>query len=191
MSSHDNPRKPETNVNDQFVSRWSPRSFDANQSVEPSQLQSLFEAAKWAPSCFNEQPWRFFAAAKPSAKFEAFLQALVEKNQGWAKNSGALVFVACTQTFKRNDKPNAWAEFDTGAAWMSLALQAQSMGLHVHAMAGFDADKAKAVLGGDVDQLKLIAAVAVGKKSEPSVGEYASEAPNDRFSLAEFCKIYE
>jgi nitroreductase len=138
MSQFVNPRKPESDVHPQFVDRWSPRSFDETVLVTRNQIDSVLEAARWAPSCFNEQPWRIFVAAKPSAMFDKFLGALVEKNQCWAKSASALMFIACSLTFKRNNKPNNWAEFDTGSAWISMALQAQVLGLHMHAMAGFD-----------------------------------------------------
>jgi nitroreductase len=144
-----------------FIERWSPRAFSP-ESVSEEDLNTLFEAARWSPSCFNEQPWRFHYAQQ-AEDLEKFQSVLVEANQSWANKAPVLVLVFSKKHFTHNDKPNRWAEFDAGAAWMALTLQANMLGLHTHAMGGFDAEKAFAVTGMDPEQYNVICAVAIGK----------------------------
>ena len=127
--------------------RWSPRAFDGS-SITEQELGSLIEAARWAPSCFNDQPWRFVVARRDDGEdFERILSCLVENNRTWARHAGLLAIGAVTETFAHNDKPNRWAEHDLGLAMAQLVLQATSMGLHAHMMAGFDRDRAREELG--------------------------------------------
>lgn len=157
-------RKPQAPVGSLFIERWSPRAF-SERPVEAETLASLFEAARWAPSCFNEQPWLFlYAAGEPS--LSRFKGILGEFNQTWNAPVPVLAFLVARKSFRRNDKPNAWAEFDCGAAWMSLALQAKALGLATHAMAGFDADKAYEVLGVPRETHTVVCAVSIGYPGE-------------------------
>jgi nitroreductase len=118
--------------------RWSPRAF-APRSVPAEDLRRLFEAARWAASSFNEQPWRFIVARREDETgFRKMLECLMEGNRTWAKNAGVLVLTATAGKFRKNDKPNRVALHDLGQAAAHLALQATAMGLFVHQMAGID-----------------------------------------------------
>ena len=138
-----NNRSPEAEVDPMFPGRWSPRALDPEPLPEEA-VASLFEAARWAPSCFNEQPW-LFVYGTGEEKLATFLEILREGNRTWAKNAPVLAILFARKTFARNEKPNRWAGLDCGAAWMSLALQARTMGLYAHGMAGFYATIARAV----------------------------------------------
>ncbi len=155
-------RKTEYQCSNVFVTRQSPRALTAD-GVNKEVLLRMFEAAKWAPSSYNEQPWRFIYALNGEKGWDAILSSLVEFNQGWAKSCGALIVVCASKKFARNAKENKHASFDAGSAWMSLALQAQEMGLHTHAMAGFDPQKIVDSFS-IPNSVEAIAVVAVGSK---------------------------
>lgn len=126
--------------------RWSPVCF-TKKAIEPKILASLFEAARWAPSSYNEQPWMFCLATQDQpAEFAAMLSCLMEANQVWAKNAYALVISVAKLNFDRNSKPNRHAFHDVGLATQNLFLQALHHGIYCHPMAGFDIDKARDVL---------------------------------------------
>lgn len=171
-----NTRVPECEVDSIFTDRWSPRAF-LPDPLPPEQIRSLFEAARWAPSCFNEQPWLFVYATKPE-KREKLVSALVPKNQRWAAKCPLLIFALARKNFKQGARENRHAAFDTGAAWLSLALQARRLGLYAHAMAGFKQDKAYEVLGVSKDEYHVMAAIAVGRKDESS-----AELPEDLLEM--------
>ena len=135
-----NPRSAEVEVDSIFTDRWSPRAF-LPDPLPGHQIQALFEAARWAPSCFNEQPWFFLYATEPEDR-EIFASILVKKNQVWAGRAPLLMFAIARRKFQQSGKENRHAPFDTGAAWLSLALQARRFGLYAHAMAGFNLAKA-------------------------------------------------
>jgi len=121
--------------------RWSPRAF-SDRSVSPTDLKRLLEAARWAPSCFNEQPWRFMIAAKEnSAEFDRMLGCLVDGNQTWAKTAPILMLTFASLEFKRNGKPNRHAWHDVGLAVGQMGIQATEMGLFMHQMAGIRSEK--------------------------------------------------
>jgi nitroreductase len=129
-------------VHELIRERWSPRAF-SDKAVAPEILQSLFEAARWAPSCSNEQPWAFLVGVKGDGDtFQRILGTLVEGNQVWAKNAPVLVIAVSQLAFARNGQPNRNAFYDTGAAVSQLTTEATSRGLFVHQMAGFDPRKA-------------------------------------------------
>ncbi|MEM8782520.1 MAG: nitroreductase family protein [Planctomycetota bacterium] len=133
-------------VLDCLADRWSPRSF-ADTPVETEQLRQLFEAARWAASAFNEQPWRFIVATKENREsYERVLSCLVEANQAWARSAPVLGITAVSETFAKNDKPNRCAEHDLGLAMGNLSAQATALGLMIHQMAGIDQNRAKDVL---------------------------------------------
>ena len=181
-----NERIPEAEVDAIFTDRWSPRAFDKTPLSE-DQVKALFEAARWAPSCFNEQPW-FFRYALDDKDRSRFAEALVEKNRQWAQHAPMLLFVLARKNFQQTGKPNRHAVFDAGAAWMSLALQARRLGLYAHAMAGFSVEKAAEVMGVSLDDYEVMAAVAVGRRAAPETlsDDMANiEKPNGRKFLAE------
>ena len=140
-------RSAQATTNDQFRLRWSPRSMNG-QALTLAQVQSLCEAGRWAPSCFNCQPWRFIYALPDTPQWQPLLDLLMDVNKLWAAKAGALVALVARTHFEANDAPAATHSFDTGSAWMSMALQAQHMGLAAHAMWGFHHDQA-------ADALKL------------------------------------
>ncbi len=139
------PATTRVKIHDIIEARWSPRAFDSNKPVSHEQLCALLEAARWAPSCFNDQPWRFIVCAKATDEsgWQNAFTSLVEKNRLWAKNSPVLILAVAMENFGHNGKPNRWAMYDTGAASACLCLQASAMGLIVHQMGGFDADKTR------------------------------------------------
>lgn len=161
-----NPRVPAAEVDAIFPDRWSPRAL-LPDAIPEHQAAALFEAARWAPSCYNEQPWLFVYAADEDGR-RRLAAALVEKNRSWAARAPLLAFLAARRHFDSDGRPNRYAAFDAGAAWMSLALQARRLGLYAHAMAGFDQDRAHEILGLPKDQYEILVAIAVGRRGEPS-----------------------
>ena len=153
-------RKPEFDIDEIFLNRWSPRAM-SGEEISEAELMSLFEAAKWAPSSFNNQPWRFLYTRRDSENWGLFFNLLAEFNQAWAKNASALIVIISRKTFDHNGKPSRTHSFDTGAAWQNLALQGALKGLVVHGMQGFDYDKAREVLNVS-DDYEVEAMVAVG-----------------------------
>ncbi len=118
----------------------------SGEGISDNELMSLFEAARWAASCYNEQPWRFAYAMRGSQHFERFMNCLVEFNQTWCKNAAALIVLASKDYFDLDKRANDWHTFDAGSAWQSLALQGSMNGLVVHGMAGYDKENAAAAV---------------------------------------------
>jgi len=179
-------RTPDHDILDIFPRRWSPRAM-SGEAVSDAELERLFEAARWAPSSYNEQPWRFLYAKRGTAHWETFFGLLVEANQAWAKNAGALILIISKQRFSKNDKPNPVHVFDAGSAWENLALQGANMGLVVHGMAGFDQDRAPKALN-IPDGWTICAMAAVGKPGEiDDLPENfrGMESPNGRKPVSE------
>ena len=184
MNIHDF-RKTEQDINDIFVNRWSPRAM-SGQEIDEKTLFSLFEAARWAPSANNNQPWRFIYARRNTKHWDTFFNLLAEGNQVWAKNAAVLIVVISKTTFD-NGKPSITHSFDTGAAWVSFALQGSLGGLVVHGMQGFDYDKAKEILRIS-DGYSVEAMIAVGKKGKKEdLPDYLQERefPSSRKTTAE------
>ena len=142
-----------------FLRRWSPRAMNG-EAVGEADLMRLFEAARWAPSSGNSQPWRFVYARAGTPDFERIFGLLAEGNKAWCVRAGALI-VALSKTVFDSGQPTRTHSFDTGAAWMSLALQASLLGLVAHGMAGFDYDRARVELGVP-DEYAVEAMIAVG-----------------------------
>ena len=162
----DNKRAPEAAVDPIFINRWSPRALDPSP-ISPETLKSLFEAARWAPSCFNEQPWLFIYA--DTAELRAtHLEILAEGNRTWCKNAPVLAILFARRRFAHNNKPNAWAVFDCGAAWMALTVQARLLGLYTHAMAGFGKESAHQLLGVPQEDYEAVCAIAIGRYGDPA-----------------------
>jgi nitroreductase len=153
-------------VHDLIRKRWSPRSFSARE-VSTQDLKTILEAARWAASSNNEQPWRFLVARKSDrAAYEKILSLLVPGNQAWAKTAPVLLIMAAKRTFSQNGAPNRYGLHDAGQALAHLFLQATALGLHAHGMAGFDAERARKELG-IPDDYDLGAAVALGYLASP------------------------
>lgn len=185
----DKPANTGFPVHDLIRNRWSPRAF-ADKLVEPEVLASLFEAARWAPSSFNEQPWAYLVATKDdSENFAKALSVLVDFNVSWAKDVPVLVLAVAHLNFQAKGTPNRNAYYDTGAATALLSVEATSRGLGVHQMAGFDAAKAKQVFEIPADW-EMIAAIAIGYPGQPDkLPEKLRDresAPRQRKPLSEF-----
>ena len=171
-------RNTEAPVDAQFTSRWSPRAY-TGQTITTAELMSLFEAARWTPSSYNTQPWRFVYAVAGSAGFEAMMSTLIPFNQSWAGKASALIAV-CSATesaaaASEGPKPLPTHAFDTGAAWMSLALQAEKMGWRTHAMGGFDREALRAALQVP-DRFAIHCVVAVGRQGDKAQLDEALQA---------------
>ena len=176
-----NPRVPDWDIDSMFTDRWSPRAL-APEPLSDREVQTLFEAARWAPSCFNEQPWLFVYAVEPEER-RKLVACLAPKNQVWAGPAPLVMFILARRTFQKSGKENRHAPYDAGAAWMALALQARKLGLYAHAMAGFNLEKAHEVLGASKEEYHVMAAVAVGRKTDDAglpEDLRAMESPNSR-----------
>ncbi len=150
-----------------IAQRWSPCSFRPD-SLTTEQIGSLFEAARWAASSFNDQPWRFVYAVKSEnlSGFNRILGTLMDRNQAWAREAGMLAIVCASTVSKRTGKPNPKAIYDTGQAVANLSTQATTMGLHVHQMGGFSADASRKVLDIPADWEPIVA-LAIGHRGDP------------------------
>jgi nitroreductase len=150
-------------IHDLIAQRWSGRAYDASQGVSKEQVISLLEAARWAPSCFGDQPWRYVVCNKADnlQAWQAAFDCLVPGNQSWAVNAPVLLLICADTLFSHNDKPNKWAPYDTGAATENLCLQATALGLMAHQMGGFDADKARTTFNVP-ERYQILAMVTVG-----------------------------
>lgn len=182
-------RKPNFDIQPFLLNRWSPRSM-TGEEMSDEELMPLFEAARWAPSSYNGQPWRFLYAKRNTAHWETFLHLMVSFNQGWAKNAACLVVIISKKNFDHNNKPCRTHSFDTGAAWMSLALEGTSRNYVVHGMEGFDYAEAKKKLNIS-DDYHVEAMVAIGKRASldhlPEELQ-KKEFPSQRRSLSEIIR---
>ena len=172
------------------VERWSPRAFDGSEMPDADWL-TILEAARWSPSAFNAQPWRILYAKRESGDWRRFLDLLVPANQTWAANASVLVFYLSDTLM---DKPNGSQapshshSFDTGSAWMSMALQALRLGYHSHGMAGVDFPRVKAELGVP-ERFRVEAGAVFGRIADKSTlpeALQAREEPSGRKPIAEF-----
>ena len=175
-------------MHDIFQTRWSPRSF-ADRPVSNQDLATVLEAARWAASSYNEQPWRFIVARKSDGPaYEKLLSLLAPFNQAWAKSAPVLIITVAKRAFTHNGSPNRHALHDTGAASAHLALQAAALGLHVHGMAGFDTVKAQQELGipSDYEPVAALALGYLGSADDlPETYRERERAPRQRKPLSE------
>ncbi|MDH3670483.1 MAG: nitroreductase family protein [Gammaproteobacteria bacterium] len=154
-------RKPDHDIEPMLFHRWSPRAMSGAE-ISEQELMTLFEAARWAPSSYNAQPWRFLYARRATANWDRFFDLMVEFNRSWTKQAAVLMVVVSRKAFESNDQAAPTHSFDAGAAWQNLALQGSRMGLVVHGMQGFDYDKARLELNVP-DEFQVEAMIAVGK----------------------------
>lgn len=185
-----NQRQTDQPVNALFLERWSPRAFDG-KPMPAADLMTVLDAARWAPSANNNQPWRFIYGIHGTEAFDRLASLLVDGNRRWAEKAGALVFiVSVDKTGQPGDAERRAIpthSFDAGAAWMALALQARMLGYFTHAMAGVKKDEIPAALGFNGD-MTMEAAVAIGHMGQPdSLPEElkAREKPNQRHPLSD------
>lgn len=159
-------KKPATTqapIHELIANRWSGRAYDASKAVSHEQIISLCEAARWAPSCFGDEPWRFVVWNKNTdlTSWQKAFDCLVPGNQEWVKDAPVLLLTCADTLFGHNQKPNRFGQYDTGAAAENLCLQAQDLGLMAHQMGGFNADAARNAFS-IPEQFTLMAMVAVG-----------------------------
>lgn len=147
-----------------LLSRVSYRAF-SEERLSEEELFSLFEAARWAPSSFNNQPWRFVYARRGEQEWETLFNVLIDFNKSWCKDADTLIAVISRKNFEHNNKPSVTAPFDTGAAWMSLALEAHARNIVAHGMEGFDYEGLRKTLK-IPDTFKIEAMIAVGKRGD-------------------------
>jgi nitroreductase len=175
-----------TGVHRSFLRRWSPRAM-SGEPVRHDELLQLLEAARWAPSCFNAQPWHFVYAYRGSDGWDPLFGTLAEGNRTWVARAGALLACCSRTTFERNGKANRFHALDAGAAWQSLALQAMHLGLVCHGMGGFDEDAARAALELP-EEWTVQCMIAVGRpgRIEDLPDDYQErEKPSTRKPIAE------
>jgi nitroreductase len=179
-------RQPTYKINPLILNRWSPRSM-TGEELDDETIMSLFEAARWAPSSYNNQPWRFIYAKRNSLHWNRFFNLLVELNKVWAKNAAVLVVAVSRKNFEYNEKYSITHQYDAGAAWENLALEASSRGLVAHGMQGFDFEKARKDLKVS-DNFDVVAMIAIGKRgprNQLPAQLQEREYPNDRKPLKE------
>lgn len=177
-------RQVSYSVHPLLLNRWSPRSM-TGETMTDEELLPLFEAARLAPSSYNNQPWRFLLARRDSAHWDLFYNLLIPFNKEWTKNAAALIVVISKNNFEQSGKLSRTHSYDTGAAWMSLALEGTGQGYVVHGMEGFDYEKARKDLKVP-DEYTVEAMAAIGKrapKEKLSPELQKREEPSTRKSL--------
>jgi nitroreductase len=158
-------RKADYPIESLFVRRWSPRAM-SGEPISEKEILTLFEAARWAPSTYNEQEWRFLYARHDTPQWPTFFGLLMEANQAWCSRAALLCVVIAHKVFQRNGKPNPVHVFDSGLAFENLALQGAVMGLVVHGMQGFDFERARKELSVP-DDYAVCAMFTVGRPGDP------------------------
>jgi nitroreductase len=179
-------RKPTYEINPLILNRWYGRSMTGEELPDDT-IMSLFEAARWDPSSFNNQPWRFIYAKRNTEHWDGFFNLLVEGNKRWAKNAVVLCVIVSRKNFEHNEKFSITHQFDAGAAWENLALEGSARDLVCHGMQGFDYEKARTLLEvpDGFDIMAMIAIDKRGPKENLPEDLQAKEIPNDRKPLKE------
>lgn len=163
----DKPAVTTKPVHDLIRDRWSPRSFDSSRPVPPATLVALLEAARWAASSNNAQPWRFIVATRDNAaEFDKALGCFNARNQRWARTAPVLIIVCTRKAFEANGNPNVHAWYDAGAAMAQLSLQATAMGLRLHQAAGIERDKARATYNVP-EEFDICSGIGLGYQGDP------------------------
>ncbi|MDX8390373.1 MAG: nitroreductase family protein [Mariprofundaceae bacterium] len=156
-----------TDIHEIIAQRWSPRAFAADKAVAREKLLSILEAARWAPSCFGDEPWRFVVCDRfeDESQWQLMLKTLAPKNQEWAQHAPIFILICADSVFRHNGIANRWAQYDTGAAAISLCLQANALGLVSHQMGGFDPNAVKAC-SKVPEQFTPMSVIAIGYQGE-------------------------
>ena len=179
-------RKSDHPIHKILLDRWSGRAM-SGETINDAELFTLFEAARWAPSSYNEQPWRFVYTKRDSKQWPQALALLTEGNQSWCKNAAVLICLVSRKNFARNNSKNLNNLSDAGAAWQNLAIQASQNNLVSHAMAGFDFEKARSLFNVSAD-FDVVEMIAIGKPAPASILSeqlQAMEVPNGRKPITE------
>jgi len=177
-------------IDDTIANRWSGRAYDSSKPVSEENVIALLEAARWAPSCYGDQPWRFIVWNRHTdpASWESAFNCLASGNQGWVKNAPLLLLATADGLFNHNGTPNRWGQYDTGAASENLCLQAASMGMMAHQMGGFDVEKTRSTFS-IPEEYSLMAMISVGYPADVATleGEVLEreQAPRKRRELGE------
>jgi len=180
-------RKADYPIESLFIRRWSPRAM-SGEPISDEEMMSLFEAARWAPSTYNEQEWRFVYARRDTPQWLLLFDLLGDANQTWCQHAALLAVILAHKVFSRNGKPNPVHLFDCGTAFENLALQGAAMGLVVHGMQGFDYEKARSALAVPED-FAVVAMFAAGRPGDPEKLPEAlreRETPSPRKPVREF-----
>ena len=181
------PAVTTTEIHPLLARRWSPRSF-SSQKVDPQTLKRIFEAARWAPSSFNDQPWRFIVGQKGDPTYSRIMETLVEFNQKWASTAPVLILAVGKTVSSKTGKPNSAFRYDTGQSIAYITFQAMHEGLFAHQMGGFDADKARQLFQ-IPEEYQPLTVTAIGYKEDPSQLEEdfrkMEVAPRQRIPLEE------
>lgn len=182
----DSHRKPDHPIHPLILNRWSPRAM-SGETISQEELLSLFEAARWAPSSYNNQPWRFLYAKRDTPHWPKFFDLLIDFNKSWCAQAAVLGVIASGKIFEKTRKPSVTHSLDTGAAWENLALEGNSRNLVIHGMQGFDYEKAKKVLN-IPDEFEVLAMFAIGQRApKETLSEELQkrEAPSTRKKISE------
>ena len=179
-------RKSDYDISPLILNRWSPRAMTGAE-IDEQELMAIFEAGRWAPSSYNNQPWRFIYAKRNTEHWDRLFNLMVEFNQSWTKNAAVLVVIISKKTFDHNGQPSITHSFDAGAAGENMALEAARRGYVLHWMQGFDYDKAKKALGiPEAYNAEAMAAIGKrGKKSDLPAELQEREMPSQRKPLKE------
>lgn len=183
------PRTSDHEIDPAFLERWSPRAY-SGEAMPNAELMQIFEAARWAPSSYNSQPWRFVYAHRDTPHWEPLLSLLVEGNRAWAKDAAVMIVLASKETMKvpgqEHPVPSHSHSFDAGSGWAYLALQAARLNWHAHGMVGFDMARAFSELG-FVAGYRIETAICIGRigdKSKLPEALQQRESPNGRNPLS-------
>lgn len=184
-------READHRIDPLFLERWSPRAFDASDMPEED-LLTIFEAARWAPSAFNSQPWRFLYAGRADPEWELFLEGLIPWNRAWAHSASVLIYILSdtlpfTEKATGEPAPSRTHTYDAGAAWACLALQATRLGYQAHGMSGVEFDRVQEALAVP-PRYRIEAAAAIGRVGDPATLPEklrAREVPSGRRPIAE------
>jgi len=179
-------RKSDYDISPLILNRWSPRAMTGAE-IDEQELMAIFEAGRWAPSSYNNQPWRFIYAKRNTEHWDRLFNLMVEFNQSWTKNAAVLVVIISKKTFDHNGQPSITHSFDAGAAWENMALEAARRGYVIHGMQGFDYEKArKVLLIPEVYNVEAMATIGKrGKKSDLPAELQEREMPSQRKPLKE------
>lgn len=168
MSTYEKPATTSVPIHELLAARWSPRAFDGGRPLAREQVLALLEAARWAPSCYGDQPWRYVVCDRSvdEPAWTRLFDCLAEGNRVWARHAPLLLLCVADSRFRQNDKPNRWGQYDCGASSENLVLQAVALGLAAHQMGGFDADKARDAFG-IPERFTPMSVIAVGHPAPP------------------------
>ncbi len=186
-----NTRTADHDIDPIFLNRWSPRAF-TGEPLPNEVLMSMFEAARWAPSAINIQPWRFVYAHRGTPQWEPLFHALMDMNQAWVAQASVLAFILSDRYRRKpgaEPSENRSHSFDAGASWAYLALQANHLGWAAHAMGGFHVERAHAALHAPEPEYRVEAAIAIGRPADASAlpeSYRAREVPSGREPMGSF-----